>query len=74
MSTNQNILGVILAGIALKIENVGPIFPKFMSILAICSNRRQETVSVRKYNLNRSVIFSIQLKGRHVLAFEKDRK
>jgi len=63
--------GVILAGIALKIEKV---FPKSVSILAIRSNRRQEIVSVRKYSLNRSVIFSIQLKGRHVLTFQKDRK
>ena len=43
-----------------------------MSILAIRSNRPQEAVG--KYSLNRSVIFSIQLKGRHVLAFQKDRK
>ena len=39
---------VIFENIASKLEKIGPIFFKFqsISILAIGSNRRQETVSV----------------------------
>ena len=44
-----------------------------MTILAICGNRRQETVSMPEYSLNEkngSIIFGIQLMERHVLAFK----
>ena len=42
---------VIFAGIALKLENVGPIFSSLNlcpSLIAISYNRQQETVSMRK--------------------------
>jgi len=45
-----------------------------MSILAIRSNRRQETVSKLKYSRKKQnwiIIFRIQLMGRQVLAFKK---
>ena len=48
-----------------------------LSILAIRSNRQQETVSIAKYSLisqNSAVIFGFQLMRKHVLAFSKDGK
>lgn len=53
-SIKQNIFLVSFAGIALKLEKVGPIFSSFNScpsILAIRYNRREETVSMPKYNI-----------------------
>ena len=48
-----------------------------LSILAIRSNRQQETVLTDKYSLisqNSAVIFGFQLMRKHVLAFSKDGK
>ena len=48
---HKNVL-VIFAGISLKLEKLAPNFFKFLSmcIHVICCNRRQETVSIPKYN------------------------
>ena len=60
-STNHNFLGDIFAGMALKLEKVGSFFffqVSVMSILAINSNRWQETVSIAKYSVDHYLEFS----------------
>ena len=52
-SAHHDTFGRSFAGIALKLEKVGPSFHlfQFMSILIIRCNRRKETASVPKYSL-----------------------
>ena len=51
---------VIFAGMALKLEKIGPFFFEFqfMSTLAINSNRRHEMVSMTKYSVDHYLEFS----------------
>ena len=58
-STNHCIFLVILAGTALKLENVGPTFPCFA---LDPSNRPRE---------NKAIIVRIQLQREHILGFSK---
>ena len=49
---------VIFAGMALKLENVGPIFSILNpcpSLIAISYNRQQETVSMRKCSVKQQI-------------------
>ena len=48
---NHNNCLVILVSIALKLEKQLVQLFQYMSILALCGNRRQETVSMSKYSL-----------------------
>lgn len=66
---------MIFVGIALKLENVWSNFFKFqpISVLAIRSNRRQETLSGNAEILNNkteSVYFLLRLMRRRVLLFK----